>query len=127
MTDSDVFKVCPSCETEWKDREEFLSDPQVELMGYQAIMVDLKAGVFMFFHRKEGCETSMGLEVSRFTDLHDGPVFEENLCGDEECPGHCLNERSLEPCPLHCECSYVRSVLQVLRSWPKKAPEQAGT
>jgi hypothetical protein len=25
----------------------------------------------------------------------------------------------LDPCPTHCECNFVREILQVVNNWPK--------
>ena len=36
------------------------------------------------------------------------------------CPGHCLNEESLEPCREKCECAFVRDILEKVRNWPKQ-------
>ncbi len=42
------FKVCPMCHANWETREVFLSDPDVVLVGYQALFEDLQAGPIPF-------------------------------------------------------------------------------
>jgi hypothetical protein len=37
----------------------------------------------------------------------------------------CLREGALDPCPLKCECRYVRDVLQVVRHWPKSVQQES--
>lgn len=114
------FKKCTACTKEWKDREEFLSDPEVVLAGYQVHFEELTAGFFLFQHRSQACGTSIAIDVDGFTDLHHGPVFEKRLAGTDACEGHCLRESDLLPCPAHCECAFVRDIMQIVREWPKR-------
>jgi hypothetical protein len=110
------FKRCPMCGTSWASRDVFLADPDVGIVGYQVNFRDLEAGYFLFNHR---CGDTMAIPVLAFRDLHHGPVFIERATGTVECPGHCLREDDLEPCPTHCECSFVRDTLQVVKNWAK--------
>ena len=112
-----MFETCSMCHEVWEDREAFLSDPKVAVVGYQANFEDLETGLFFFNHAKPGCESTLAVEVGKFEGLAAGPIFKERLEGTEECPDYCLRQEELEPCPLHCECGYVRDVLQVIRSW----------
>jgi hypothetical protein len=111
-----VFKECPLCGFTWGSRDEFLSDPDVEIVGYQAHFEELTAGYLVFNH---ACETSMAVMVGQFRDLYDGPVFEEQKTGSEECLGYCLQEGELRGCPIQCECAFVREIIQLVQSWPK--------
>lgn len=113
------FKVCPTCEYAWPDRDTFLADPCVITAGYQVNFVNLGAGFFLFNHDIPGCGTSFALEAGAFTDMHDGPIFERRRNGTDDCAGHCLHESDLDPCKEECECAYVRDVLQKVRAWPK--------
>ena len=107
-----MFSVCPNCNVSWQDRETFLDDKDVEIIGYQVHFKDLTAGLFMFNH---ACKGTFTVEVSAFEDLYNGPVFSERATGSESCPGHCLHKDMLEPCPAQCECAFVREIIQVLR------------
>jgi hypothetical protein len=118
------FKVCPSCRRGWETREEFLSDPEIVLCGYQANFLRLEAGFFLFQHSQEGCDTSLGVEAREFLDLHEGPVFEVPR-SDVMCQGLCSQMKVLGPCENECECRYVRDVLQKVRAWPKRPQEAA--
>jgi hypothetical protein len=51
---SNAFKICTMCKKQWMDRESFLSDPLLEMMGYQAEIEDLEYGLFLFNHN-ENC------------------------------------------------------------------------
>ena len=53
------FKKCPKCRAEWLDRDTFLADPEVRLIGYQVSFGDLAAGHFQFNHERAGCGTTV--------------------------------------------------------------------
>ncbi len=108
----DIFKICPNCGHIWKSRDEFISDPEVSIIGYQVNFNDLEAGLFLFNH---SCKGTFALEVYSFADLYDGPIFERRATGTEECPEYCLHQNMLEPCPAECECAFVRHVIQIFR------------
>lgn len=114
-----AFKRCSMCDVEWGTREAFLKDPCVHLSGYQANFADLEAGLFLFTHMTQSCGTTLAIYASQFTDLHDGPIFEKSLNGTSGCPKLCTRSKSLEACPQHCECAFVRDVLQKVLNWPK--------
>lgn len=106
------YKVC-SCGARWSDRDAFLFDPAVELIGYACNFRRLRLGWFYFNHH--ACGTTTAVVVHDFTDLVPGPVFSGRQTGTPSCPGHCLRTRSLAPCPAECECAWVRDVIQVVR------------
>jgi hypothetical protein len=111
------FKRCACCQAEWRTRDDFLSDPEVGLIGYQANFEELKAGLLLFNH---SCRTTLAIEVACFQDLYDGPIFQQRATGGADCLGYCLNRSELRPCPAFCECAYVREVLQIVRNWQKR-------
>ena len=115
------FKICPSCQYVWKDRNEFLVDPEVCVVGYQVSYGELNAGCFLFNHYRANCCTTMAIRAGDFTDLHEGPIFETHREDVPDCPGYCDHEKLLDPCETKCECSYVRDVLQRVKNWPKTA------
>ena len=113
---NDGFKQCTSCGFKWSTRDQFLEDPDIELVGYQVNFVELLAGFFLFNH---SCGTTLAVLSEAFEDLYDGPVFSERATGSEECQEHCLHEDDLSPCPVPCECAFVREIIQHIKSWPK--------
>ncbi len=119
-----VFKAC-SCGKVWSDRAAFLNDAKVTLIGYQVNFERLDAGFFMFNHLSADCGTTMAVEVSGFTDLYHGPIFEKRMTGSQACQGWCLHRESLEPCRAECECAFVREVLQIVRGWPGRKGKAA--
>ena len=111
------FKKCPPCGTKWMNRDDFLGDPDIEMIGYQADFEELTAGLFLFNHI---CRGTLAVNAGIFQDLYDGPILEERIEGTEACLGYCEHEDELRPCPNQCECAYVREIIQVIRHWPKK-------
>jgi hypothetical protein len=112
MDNEKNFNQCPNCSFTWKSREKFLNDADISLIGYQASFKELTAGSFLFNH---SCKTTMGIAVSFFTDLYDGPVFQTRATGTAECPGLCLHQDNLNPCPVKCECAFVRKIIQKIK------------
>jgi hypothetical protein len=106
------FKTCPKCGVVWKNRDDFIKDNNVSIIGYQVHFKNLKAGLFLFNH---SCEGTLALKVSFFEDLYDGPIFQERATGSDNCPGHCLKTNNLDFCPAKCECAFVREIIQILK------------
>jgi len=111
-----MFKQCNYCKKTWPNYKKLLEDPDISLLGYQVSFEELEAGLFLFNH---SCNNTFAIEAGEFTHLYDGPIFKERATGTEECPGYCLNKCELQPCLAHCECAYVREVLQIIKDWPK--------
>jgi hypothetical protein len=114
---SDCFKKCPKCGFVWPFRDDFLSDPDIVIIGYQADFKALSAGLFYFNH---SCKGTMALHAGLFEDLHEGPIFEARATGSEACPEYCIHQDELRPCPLECECAYTRDIIQVVKKWRKR-------
>jgi hypothetical protein len=114
------FKVCTLCGEVWKNREAFLADPRVRVIGYQVQFQSLEAGMFLFNH--EACRTTLAIDASHFTDLHNGPTFTVRKTDTEDCPAYCLRKTEIRPCPAPCECAYVRAVLDMVARWEKAPP-----
>ena len=121
MSEQKNFKVCTFCGAPWATREEFIKDPELELVGYQSNFNNLEAGLFLFNH---SCGTTIAIPVEKFTDLYNGPIFSEAKTGSDECLGLCKQRRNLQACPVKCECAWVREVLQILKS--KGKPVERG-
>jgi hypothetical protein len=109
-----VFKKCSLCDFVWSLRDDFLRDPNIEIIGYQVHFEELKEGFFLFNH---SCKGTLTIPVVEFIDLYDGPIFKERVTGSEDCPGYCLYEEELGPCPAKCECAYIREIIQVVKNY----------
>lgn len=114
-----IFKKCSCCTHTWTTREEFLSDPMITIVGYQVKFDNLELGLFLFNHMVINCGTTMAIEAGKFSDLYDGPIYEEPLTNTDECPEYCLIKDELRPCPAKCACAYVREVIQIIKNWAK--------
>jgi len=120
MREENPFKVCTNCEKVWQTRDEFLSDPDVELEGYQVNFVALEEGLFLFTHRVKECDSTLALPAAMFTDMHEGEIFEDNRVGQPDCDGSCLHSGVVDSCKTKCECAYVRDVLAKVKTWKKE-------
>jgi len=108
------------CKTVWPERELFLADPDIEMIGYQPDFDDLMEGLLYFNHNKPNCGTTLSFTVHQFADMYDGPVYADHKTGGPECPGFCLYKSNLEPCPALCACAFVREIIQILRQAEKQ-------
>ena len=116
-----MFKKCSGgCGMSLPTREDFLSDPEIQVVGYQVNFEQLSTGLFLFNH---SCMSTIALPVSKFADLYKGEIFTECNRGNAECPGYCLHRANLHSCPARCECSFVREILQTIRNWPLRKME----
>ena len=116
-----IFKVCPTCSKPWNTLEDFLSDPELELTGYQVNFAELEGGLFYFTHEHETCGTTLAIPVKQFTNLSNRPFLA--LHGEQPkcCPNLCMRAGSMDPCPVECECGWVREIMQLIRNWTKRA------
>jgi hypothetical protein len=112
------FKKCSACGFVWSDRNDFLGDPDIALIGYQVNFKQLTAGLFLFNH---DCKGTLAIDAAQFTDLYGGPIFIERMADGPECSGHCFHESDLKPCPNQCECAFVREIIQKINNWPKRS------
>jgi hypothetical protein len=114
------FKICPTCAACWETRDEFLADPELKLAGYQVAFENLKGGLFFFNHLHQGCFPTLALPVDAFASLSEKPLLASRGEKPACCPDLCVREGDLEPCPVACECVWVREIMQILRNWEKK-------
>jgi len=120
-----LFKECTCCNRRWLTRLEFLTDPNLKLVGYQVNFEVLELGYFLFNH--DSCGSTIAIHADLFQDLYNGPVFKVRKTHTNDCNAHCLHQNDLEPCPALCECAYVREILQVVRNWPKTSIQSMET
>jgi hypothetical protein len=114
------FKTCPNCKTVWQMLDGFLSDPNVEFAGYQVNFQDLKGGLFYFSHTDAVCGTTLAIPVKEFTGLSKRTMLNDHGKQPDGCPNLCVRQGSLDPCPVECECLWVREIIQIIRDWKKR-------
>jgi hypothetical protein len=123
---TESFKICPTCSKHWKTLEDFLADPELELSGYQVNFSDLTGGLFYFTHLQENCGTTLAVPVMEFTVLSSHPVLTRRKTVPGSCLGLCVRRNEIGPCPVECECTWVREMMQVIRNWKKQTPQITG-
>ncbi len=126
MGNSKVFCRCTGCQTKWDSRESFLLDKFTALNGYQVNFQNLAVGWFLFTHKCASCNSTFSVPAGLFFDLYNGPIFTERKTETEECPEYCLQPANLQPCPAHCECAFVREVIQLILRTQKVHSKPAG-
>jgi DNA-binding CsgD family transcriptional regulator len=114
-----VFRHCPTCLTKWSFRGAFLSDPEVEFLGYHPLSGGNPAGVMLFKHM--GCGTNLPCPLEWFQPLTNLPML-GGSCSAGAGGDHCLGQGQdpSTPCPLRCVCAFVWHVTQVIRGWPRQ-------
>jgi hypothetical protein len=112
-----IFKECLPCGNKWVARDDFLEDSSIEIIGYQVNFDNLATGTFLFNH---SCGSKLSLSVRYFNGLYEGPIFENRVTGNDDCPGYCLYQDQLDKCSARCECAYVRNIIDIIKKWPKK-------
>jgi len=113
-----IFKKCTKCGQIWRTQIDFISDPETDIIGYQANFKDLELGLFLFNHLK--CGTTIAFHAGQFAALYNGPIFKERHTQQNGCPEYCLNKNTLNPCVMECECAYIREIIQEIRKKPKQ-------
>jgi len=108
-----IFKRC-SCGSEWKTLDEFISDKNLTLSRYQVNFKNIDLGILLFNHKD--CGSTIGVNAYKFKELHSGPIFRVRLTGENVCPGYCFHVEEISPCPNPCECSWIRDVMQIIKT-----------
>ena len=55
MEEKNIFSLqCPVCSRKWESVEEFISDPETKVVGYQVNFDNLKLGFLLFHVHYEG-------------------------------------------------------------------------
>jgi hypothetical protein len=121
----DHFKTCSKCSHTWRVRDDFLEDPSICLVGFQASFVESEPGYYLFNHILDGdqCNTTLMVKVEDFLSLHKGSMFTDIKFETAQCEGIA---------PMSEICPNVR--LNVKIQWPVKScrnfrrvPETWGT
>ena len=111
----DHFKTCSKCSHTWRVRDDFLEDPSICLVGFQASFVESEPGYYLFNHILDGdqCNTTLMVNVENFLPLHKGTMFTEIKFDSPLCEGHCFRVEDLSRCPVECKNAVAREIMQV--------------
>jgi hypothetical protein len=119
--EENIFQTCPCCFFTWSSRQLFLSDHNLELIGYEFNPDDLERGLFFFAHKAESCNSIMSLTMGDFRDLYSGKIYKENKALTEGCPRYCVDKTQLSRCNELCGCAFVREIFQIILEKQKEA------
>lgn len=103
------------CGFVWRDRAAFIHDISLECNGYQVNFEKLELGLFYFTHRVEGCYSTLAVYAEDFYDLNPAGGYPQRKTLTEQCPAYCLDRENLKRCGAHCECAFVRDLIQILK------------
>jgi hypothetical protein len=119
------FRSCGSCGRLWQGWEEFVLDPELRLLGLQAVPDRLDASVLVFEHR---CGSSVSVLTRRLRHLlPDAPAGDwPSLRGTEQCPGHCLSLEDLAACDRPCSNARDRDLIKVVQRLRESLPVPVG-
>ncbi len=108
------FKICPKCSYTWKARDDFLADPCLCLVGFQADFKETEFGHYLFNHilADDRCNTTLAVEVDDFLSLYKGHMFAEVKFGSPACEEHCGNVDDLSQCSIECKNAVARKIMQ---------------
>jgi hypothetical protein len=115
------FRACGSCSRIWLGWEEFVLDPELRLLGLQAVPERLDASVLVFEHR---CGSSVSVLTRRLRHLLPEPPAADwpSLRGTEECPGHCLSLEDLAACDRPCSNARDRDLIKIVQRLREALP-----
>jgi hypothetical protein len=115
------FRSCGMCRKQWPTRQDFISDPELRLLGLQAVPDFPDANLLVFEHE---CGTSVSVLASRLRDLVPDAEADDPslplLQGTESCSGFCNRLESLEACDRRCRNARDRRLTLWLADRPGK-------
>ena len=109
------FIICTKCAYTWKDIEDFLKDPTICLVGFQANFDETEPGLYLFNHIsvENPCDTTLSVNVDTFFSLYKGTMFKDLKFKSPECEGRCTRVEDLARCPVECKNAVAREIMQV--------------
>ncbi len=108
------FKICTKCAYTWRVIDDFLKDPFICLVGFQASFDETESGLYLFNHIPEEnhCATTLAVEVETFLSLYRGTMFTDIKFKSPQCEGHCTRVEDLSQCRVECKNAVAREIMQ---------------
>jgi len=108
------FRLCGSCQRVWATWRDFVLDPDIRLLGLQAVPSAPDANLLVFDHC---CGTSISLLVRRIRHLL--PALDEEplppaTLGYEDCRRHCQQLEDFVACERPCAKARDRYLVQAI-------------
>jgi len=114
-----TFQKCGSCGKAWNHWRDFILDPDVHLLGFQAISGLPDANLIVFEHR---CGSTISVLTKRlrpfFPEIENEPPLPV-LLGSDTCNQYCRDVENLEICDRPCENARDRRMIHVLLKMKK--------
>lgn len=121
------FRTCGSCKRPWPTWQSFLLDPDVRLLGFQAVVAQPDLNLLVFEHR---CGSSVSILTRRLRHLLPGYAERPpavTLFGTEQCQGHCRFLRDLAVCDAPCANAHDRQLALLILRIKQGAASPNGT
>ena len=108
------FKICSKCAYTWRVRDDFLGDPSICLVGFQASSKEAESGYYLFNHilEENQCNTTLAVEVEDFLSLYNGTMFTDIKFESQLCELLCTRVEDLSQCPVECKNAIAREIMQ---------------
>lgn len=115
------FQICGACKQAWPTWEDFVVDPAIRLLGFQAVIANADLNLLIFEHR---CGSSVSILARRLRHLL--PVQEAErpsamLFGTSDCHGHCRFLANLEMCDSPCVNAHDRRLILMINQMRKSS------
>jgi hypothetical protein len=122
---AEPFRTCGACGRNWETWQDFVYDPQVRLLGMQAIYGLPDANLIVFEHR---CGSSISVLAHRLRHLLPPDAADEslpNLFGTETCSEYCRFVDNLAQCDRPCTNARDRRLTLLVHEM-KRARDTSG-
>ena len=108
------FKICTKCAYTWRVLDDFLKDPTICLVGFQANLTENEPGLYLFNHilEENRCDTTLAVDVETFWSLYKGTMFTDLKFKSPQCEGHCTRVEDLSRCRVECKNAVAREIMQ---------------
>ena len=114
MPEQTPFKTCGACRQPWRSWAAFVADPQLRLLGLQAIAGVPDASLLVFEHR---CGSSVSVLTRRLRHLlpdHEAASW-PSLRGTHQCAGHCSHLGDNGACAMTCRNARDRDLIGLVQ------------
>jgi hypothetical protein len=114
LVEAGPFKTCGCCKSEWPTWDCFVQDPDIRLLGLQAVAAYPDSNLLVFEHR---CRGSVSVLTKRLQYLLPPPGADQpagRLLGTEQCRGHCASLGDMQMCNATCRNARDRQLMKIV-------------
>ncbi len=119
------FQACGACRRVWLTWDDFVLDPDIRLLGLQAVISHPHVNLLVFEH---ACGSSISILARRLRHLLPAPALgapASRLLGTQECRGHCRRLEDIDSCDAPCSNAHDRELTRLVARMKKAAQEDA--